>query len=130
MKYFIYIYIHTHTHLKVYISVLFFSCQIVCDSRDCSPPVSSVHWISQAGILEWVAISFSRKSSQPRDRTQVFCIAGPDSLLLSHQGSLHVSIHSLISFHIFHLCVNSLPGPEQSMPSISEASPATSFYSL
>ena len=31
---------------------------------DCSPPVSSVHEISQAGILEWVAISFSRGSSE------------------------------------------------------------------
>ena len=40
---------------------------------DCSPPGSSVPGISQAGILEWVAISFSRGSSQPRDRTRVFC---------------------------------------------------------
>ena len=38
---------------------------------DCSPPGSSVHGILQARILEWVAISFSRGSSQPRDRTQV-----------------------------------------------------------
>ena len=43
--------------------------------RDCSPPGSSVHGISQAQILEWVVISFSRASSQPRDGTQVFCIA-------------------------------------------------------
>ena len=34
---------------------------------DCSPPSSSVHGILQARILEWVAISFSRGSSQPRD---------------------------------------------------------------
>ena len=39
-------------------------------------PSSSVHGISQARILEWVAISFSRGSSQPRDRTWVFCIPG------------------------------------------------------
>ena len=39
-------------------------------------PGSSVHGIPQAGILEWVAISFSRGSSQPRDRTWVSCIAG------------------------------------------------------
>ena len=39
-------------------------------------PGSSVHGILQARILEWVAISFSRGSSWPRDRTQVFCIAG------------------------------------------------------
>ena len=43
---------------------------------DCSPPGSSVHEIFQARILEWVAISFSRGSSQPRDRTQVSCTAG------------------------------------------------------
>ena len=42
---------------------------------DCSPPGSSVHGISQARILEWAAISFSRGSSQPRDRTWVSCIS-------------------------------------------------------
>ena len=36
---------------------------------------SAVHGIFQAGILEWAAISFSRGSSQPRDRTRVSCIA-------------------------------------------------------
>ena len=36
---------------------------------DCSPPGSSVHGISQARILDWVAIFFSRGSSQPWDRT-------------------------------------------------------------
>ena len=41
---------------------------------DCSPP-GSIHGILQARILEWVVISFSRGSSQPRDRTQVSCIA-------------------------------------------------------
>ena len=40
----------------------------------CSPPGSSVHGILQAGILEWVAISFSKGSSQPRDRTHISCI--------------------------------------------------------
>ena len=43
---------------------------------DCSPPSSSVHGILQARILEWGAISFSRGSSRPRDRTQVSHIAG------------------------------------------------------
>jgi len=43
---------------------------------DCSPPSPSVHGILQARILEWVAISFFMGSSQPRDRTQVSCIAG------------------------------------------------------
>ena len=43
---------------------------------DYRPPGSSVHEIPQARILEWVAIPFSRGFSQPRDRTQVSCIAG------------------------------------------------------
>ena len=48
----------------------------LCDPMDCSPPGSSVHGILQARILEWVAISFSRESSRPRDRTQISRIAG------------------------------------------------------
>ena len=43
---------------------------------DCSLPGSFVHGISQARILEWVAISFSQGSSQTRNCTQVSCIAG------------------------------------------------------
>ena len=49
---------------------------ILWDPMACSPPGSSVHGISQARILEWVAMPSSRGSSQPRDRTQVSCIAG------------------------------------------------------
>ena len=44
-----------------------------CDPMDCSPPVSSVHGISQARILDWVAFSCSRDSSQPRDQTLISC---------------------------------------------------------
>ena len=54
---------------------------------DCSLPGSSVHGISQARILEWVAISFSRGSSLPRDRTQVPCIAGRIFYKLAFPGS-------------------------------------------
>ena len=52
------------------------SCPILCDPMDYSLPCSSIRGILQARVLEWVAISFSRGSSQPRDRSQVFCIAG------------------------------------------------------
>ena len=52
------------------------SCPTLCDPTDCSLPGSSVHGIFQASILEWVAISFSRRSSQLRDWTQVSCIIG------------------------------------------------------
>ena len=49
-------------------------CPTLCDPMDCSPPGPSVHGISQTRILEWVAISFSRASSRPRDGTRVSCI--------------------------------------------------------
>ena len=42
------------------------SCPTLCNPMDYSPPGSSVHGILQARILEWVAISFSRGSSEPR----------------------------------------------------------------
>ena len=52
------------------------SCPTLCDPMNCSPPGSSVHEPFQARILEWVAISFSRGSSQPRDQTRISCTAG------------------------------------------------------
>ena len=52
------------------------SCPTLCNPVDCSLPGSSVHGILQARILEWVAISFSRGSSRPRDQTQVSHIGG------------------------------------------------------
>ena len=55
------------------------SCLTLCDPMDCSLPGSSVNEISQARILEWIAIFFSRGSSQPRDRTRisgVSCLIG------------------------------------------------------
>ena len=60
-------------------SLNYWKGKVMSDSlqpMDSSLPGSSVHGILQARILEWVAIPFSRGSSQPRDRTQVSCIAG------------------------------------------------------
>ena len=51
-------------------------CQTLCDPMDCSLPDSCVHGISQARILESVAIPFSRGYSQPRDRMPVSRITG------------------------------------------------------
>ena len=59
---------HTSQKVKVKVAQL---CLTLCDPMDCI-----VHGILQARILEWVAIPFSRGSSQARDRTQVSCIAG------------------------------------------------------
>ena len=73
------------------------SCLTLCDPMDCSPPDSSVHGIFQARIQEWIAISFSRGSSWPRDPPWVFgspALAGrlfttSDSLvfLISHPSN-------------------------------------------
>ena len=52
------------------------SCLTLCNPTDCSPPGSSVHGISQARILEWVAMPSSKGSSWPRDQTRVPCIVG------------------------------------------------------
>ena len=58
------------------------SCPTLCDPMDCSLLGSSVYGIFQARILEWVAISFSRRSSQPRDWTQISHIVVPNRLAL------------------------------------------------
>ena len=60
------------------------SCLTLCDPMDCSPPRSSVcgdslgknTGVEKKRTLEWVAMPFFRVPSQPRDRTQVSCIAG------------------------------------------------------
>ena len=78
-----FLYIQVRVHMYIYTlnmkeseSEVAQSCLTLCDPMDCSLPGSSVHGIFQARVLEWVAISFSRGSSQPRDRTQVSLIAG------------------------------------------------------
>ena len=58
-----------------YICVFAQLCLTFCDPVDCGPPGSSVHEIFQSRILEWVAISYSRGSSRPRDWTCISCIA-------------------------------------------------------
>ena len=65
------------------------SCLTLCGPMDCSPPGFSAHEILQARILEWVAISSSRGSSQPRDRIHLVHLLHwqADSLPLSHMGS-------------------------------------------
>ena len=69
--------IYTHTHICIHVCVYIYifcccclvtkMCSTLCNPMDCSLPGSSVYGISQASILEWVAISFFRGSSQPRD---------------------------------------------------------------
>ena len=57
----------------------------LCDFMDCSPPGSSIHGILQARILEWVAIPFSRESSQPKSRSSAL---QANSLLSEPPGNL------------------------------------------
>ena len=60
------------------------SCPTLHNPMDCSLPGSSVHGISQASILEWVAIPFSRGFSWPRDWTQVSCVSCIGRWILYH----------------------------------------------
>ena len=80
-------------------------CLTLYDLMDCSLPGSSIHGIFQARILEWVAISFSRGSSQPRDQTQVSPHCRQTLYRLSHQrshniftGSKHTTLWEWIWF--------------------------------
>ena len=61
-------------------------CPALCEPLDGGPPGSSVHGILQGRILQWVAISSSRRYSRPGTEP-VFPLLQADSLLLSHQGS-------------------------------------------
>ena len=56
---------------SIVISEVAQSCLTLCDPMDCSLPSSSVHGIFQAIVLEWIAISFSRGSSRPKNWTRV-----------------------------------------------------------
>ena len=68
---------------------------------DCSLSGSSVHGILWARILEWVAISFSRESSQPSDRIQVSCIAGRFfTVWATKKGPEHTILDYLILWHL------------------------------
>ena len=63
-------------HLLPWFGLVAQSCPTLCNPIDYSLPGSSVHGISQARILEWVATSFSRGPSLSRDQTCISCIAG------------------------------------------------------
>ena len=73
------------------------SCPPIYNPMDCSPPESSVHAIIQARILEWVAISFSRRSSRFRGGIQASRIAGSS---LSSESLVWVSTDTVASVSI------------------------------
>ena len=69
--------------------------QLFCDPMDYSPPRSSGHRISQARMLEWVALSFFRGSSRPRDQT---CVSHIGRQILYHWATreAHQSLQAYI----------------------------------
>ena len=88
------------------------SCLTLCDPMDCSLPGSSVHGIFQAIVLEWIAISFSRGSSQPRNRTRVSRIVDKRFTVWATrevQQSPHIIAvpwyHRLFNLHSFAMCM-------------------------
>ena len=70
------------------------SCPTLCNPMDCNPPGSSVHAISQARILEWVAISSSRRSSQLRDGTHVSHVSCTGRWILYHWATQGAQINT------------------------------------
>ena len=85
-----------HVQQRIVCSVVQ-SCLTLFSPTDCSPPASSVHGTFQARILEWVAISFSRGSSQPRDQTHPLHWQ-VDSLPLCHLGKPYDKEFSSVQF--------------------------------
>ena len=66
-------------------------CEILCCPMDCSLPGSSVHGILEARILEWVATSYSRGYSQPRDWTAIFWVSCLGRRILFHLRHLEAN---------------------------------------
>ena len=86
-------------------------CPTLCDPMDCSPPCSSVHGISQARILEWVAISYSSEYFRPRNRTWVSCICDGRQILYysatweAQCMYMHIYVCVCVCGCISHTCV-------------------------
>ena len=71
------------------------TCLTLCNPMGCSLPGSSVYGISQAGILEWVAISSSRRSLWSRDQTHILCSSRTGRRIHYHQATWEVLLSSL-----------------------------------
>ena len=96
-------------------------CLTLCNPMDCSPPGSSVHGISQARIHEWVAISFSRRPSQPRDQPHDSCI-GRQSLTAEPPGKATMEYYSAIKRdEIWVICTGSFPEMQMDLQSVTHS---------
>ena len=96
---------------------------------DCSLPDFSVHGIFQARVPEWVAISFSRRSSRPRDQTWVSRIAG-SRFTLSHQGSLVKNRGMDVNISLLNYCNIDLISPPFRLGAKSKAEFNLIFYNI
>ena len=117
---------HTNTHTHPEILSHFYNlmkvkvklCPTLCDLIDCSLPGSSIRVIFQARVLEWVAISFSRGYTWPRDWTRVSCIVGRRFTVWATREALN---HS--SFQFSHSVCPTLCNPmNRSTPGIRPSS--------
>ena len=88
------------------------SCPTPCDPMNCSLPGSSVHRIFQARILEWVALSFSRRSSQPRDWTWVSLIVDA----LPSEPPRKIVTVVVLQYHMIHSCLDQNQGTQDMEP--------------
>ena len=94
-----YVYVCT----RVFVYSMLNHVQLFCNSMDCSPPGSSVHEVSQARILEWVAVSISRGSSWPRE-------SNPHFLHLLHwQGDPLPLRHPRSPYWMSNICCSFFP---------------------
>ena len=101
---YIYVRICLYTCVYVFLCLVAQWCMTLCYPMDCSSSGSSVHGVSQARILEWVAISFSRGSSRPRDQTFiscVSCIAGGFFTCWATGEAPHVSVSASKSKYLY-----------------------------
>ena len=81
------------------------SCLTLCDPMDCSLPGSSIQGIFQARTLEWVAMSFSRGSSRPRDWNRVFCFVGRCLTVWAIREVHGPFLKSLLNLLLYCFCV-------------------------
>ena len=101
---------HTSTWIShLYICLVAHLCLTLCSSMDCCPLGSSIHGISQARILEWVASLYSRGSSWPRYRTRVSCVSCTDRQVIHHYRHPYVYVCSLALEPPCHLLLHPTP---------------------
>ena len=92
------------------------SCPTLRDSTDRSPSGSSVHRLFGARILEWVAISFSRKSSHPRDGICISCISRRILYIEPPEKPLNTSSYIYSCLMTEHICTHRGPRVQVSIP--------------